>query len=185
MAGSPLKNLQMFASMCGQSAMPRVCLATTMWSETLPDTGNRREKELKGTFWSDMIQAGCTVQRFDDSYESAWKVIGKLPTERENVILSREIYDDKKRLNETAAGVKLNEELQRLIQDQKDAAVRLADQVARQDNPVLVEELTKRRAEIQNRIGSVTQQLQALKIPFGTRIKNFFTGKKTRRSGLK
>lgn len=165
--------------------MPRVCLATTMWSETLPETGARREKELKRSFWDDMIKMGCTVQRFDDSYESAWKVIGKLPTERENVILSRKIYDDKKRLNETAAGVKLTEELQRLIKNQKDATNRLAEQVEKQDNPVLVEELTKRRARIEGEISNIAQELQAFKIPVGIRIKNFFTGKKARKSGLK
>ncbi|KZP32134.1 hypothetical protein FIBSPDRAFT_1037208 [Athelia psychrophila] len=184
MAGSPLKNLQMFASMCGQEAMPRVVLATTMWGETTTATGERREKELKGTFWTDMIAQGCTVQRFGDSYPSAWQLVGKLPTVQENVILSREIFDDKKKLNETAAGVKLTEELNRLISDQKEAARRLEEQVNSQHDPVLVAELQQRKVDIELKIGGVTTQLQQLKVPFGRKIMNFITGKRARKSGV-
>ncbi|KZP04217.1 hypothetical protein FIBSPDRAFT_941125, partial [Athelia psychrophila] len=184
MAGSPLRNLQMFACMCGQGAMPRVILGTTMWSEIAAVTGERRERELETSFWADMIQQGSTVQRFGDSYESAWQIVGKLPTEQENVILSREIYDDKKKLNETAAGVKLTEDLNKLIADQKEAARRLDDQVNSQHNPVLVEELQLRQVEIEKKIGRVTTQLQLLKIPFARRIRNFFAGKKPRKSGI-
>ncbi|KZP27766.1 hypothetical protein FIBSPDRAFT_730450 [Athelia psychrophila] len=75
MAGSPLKNLQMFARICGQEAMPRVVLTTTMWSETMSATGERREEELKTICWVDMIKQGCAVHRFEDSYESAWKIM--------------------------------------------------------------------------------------------------------------
>ncbi|KZP32047.1 hypothetical protein FIBSPDRAFT_1023769 [Athelia psychrophila] len=184
MAGSPLKNLQMFASMCGQGAMPRVILGTTMWSETMPATGVRREKELKGTFWANMIKEGCKVQRFDDSYLSAWETVGELPAVQENVILSREILDDKKNLNETAAGVKLTEELNKLIADQKAAARRLEEQVHSQHNPVVVAQLRLEKDEMEKKIGWVTTQLQQLKIPFARRFMNFLTGKMARKSGV-
>ncbi|KZP32041.1 hypothetical protein FIBSPDRAFT_723592 [Athelia psychrophila] len=185
MAGSPLKNLQMFASMCGYAAMPRVILATTMWGElTQPAPGEQREKELKTTFWADMIAQGCKVRRFGDSYESAWKIVGNLPTEQENIILSREICDDKKKLNQTAAGVKLTEELNRLIADQKKAALQIQEQANSQSNPVLVEELRLKQDEIKKKIGRVTAQLRLLKIPFMAKIASFFTGKKARKSGI-
>ncbi|KZP32042.1 hypothetical protein FIBSPDRAFT_813055 [Athelia psychrophila] len=184
MAGSPLKNLQMFASMCGHEAMPHVILGTTMWSETKAETGARRETELKTTFWADMIAQGCTVQRFLDSYDSAWEIVGELPTADENIILSHEIYDDKKNLNETAAGVKLTEELNKLIADQKTAARRMEEQVKSQHNPVLVAELQRRQDEIEAKIGGVAAQLQQLKIPSPRRFMNFLTGKKTRKSGV-
>ncbi|KZP04214.1 hypothetical protein FIBSPDRAFT_767782 [Athelia psychrophila] len=151
MAGSPLKNLKMFASMCGQEAMPHVILATTMWSETKLATGERRETELKTTFWADMIAQGCTVQRFEDTYDSAWQIVGDSLAGEENIILSHEIYDDKKNLNETGAGIKLTEELNRLISDQKVAARRMEEQVKSQHNPVLVAELQRRHDEIEEK----------------------------------
>ncbi|KZP04212.1 hypothetical protein FIBSPDRAFT_767781 [Athelia psychrophila] len=184
MAGSPLKNLKMFASMCGQVAMPHVILATTMWSETKLATGERRETELKTTFWEGMITQGCTVQRFEDTYDSAWQILGESLAGEENIVLSHEIYDEKKNLNETAAGVKLTEELNRLIADQKAAARRMEEQVKSQHNPVLVAELQRRQDEIEEKIGGVAAQLQQLKIPSPRRIRNFLTGKKASKSGV-
>jgi len=181
MAGSPLKNLQMFASMCGQQAMPSVVLGTTMWNEVNKGTGERREAELKTNFWKDMIEQDCRVERFHDSYESAWEMIGKLPPASEGVILSTEIVHDKKNLNETAAGVKLNEELAKLIADQKAAIKRMAEQAQTADDPVLVEELQKIEGKIQN----VAVQLGQLKVPFGRKLMNFFAGRKARKSGIR
>ncbi|KZP32044.1 hypothetical protein FIBSPDRAFT_723717, partial [Athelia psychrophila] len=183
MVGAPFKNLQMFAGMCGQETMPRVILGTTMWSETKPATGARREKELKGSFWADMIKQGCEAQRFGDSYKYAWELIGKLPTEQENIVLSRAIYH-KKNLNATATGVRLTEELNRLITDQKSAARRLEEQVNGQHNPVLVAELQQRKVDIELKIGGMTAQLQQLKVPFGRKFMNFITGKRARKSGV-
>ncbi|KZP21707.1 hypothetical protein FIBSPDRAFT_1019537 [Athelia psychrophila] len=185
MAGSPLKNLIMVASMCGQAAMPRVILGTTMWSEVPGDVAVRRDNELRNIFWKDMLAQGCKVQPFSDSYESAWKMIGMLPTTREDVILSSEIIEDKKRLNETVAGVMLNSELRRLIADQKDAAVRLERQARTEGNPVLVAEMELRKAEIEKKIIGVVGQLQHLKIPFGRKTKAFFTRRRARKSGIR
>ncbi|KAF7966170.1 hypothetical protein HWV62_39764, partial [Athelia sp. TMB] len=165
MGGSPLKNLQMFASMCGKQAMPCVVLGTTMWSEVSKITGERREAELKTNFWADMIAQGCRMARFGDSYESAWDMVDKLPSRQTSVILSNEIVDDKKRLNETAAGVKLHEELERLIAQQEAAVRQIEEQSKIANDPVLVADLDK----VEGRIREVAAQLQKLKIPFTRR----------------
>lgn len=163
--------------------MPRFVLATTMWSCVFPETGALREQNLRGTSWADMIAQGCIGERFNDSYESAWQLVGNLPTERENVI---QMYDDKKKLHDpTAVGVKLTEELNRLIADQGEGARRLKEQAQKPDNLVLVAELQTRNAEIENKIEGVTAQLQMLKIPFTKKIRNLFIGPKTRNSGTR
>lgn len=180
MGGSPLKNLQMFASMCGGDAMPRVVLGTTMWGEVAKGTGERREGELKSKFWADMIDQGCRMVRFGDSYDSAWDVIGKLPAAKEGVIISHEIVDDKKRLNETAAGAKLNEELEKLIAQQEAAVKQLAQQSERTNDPAIVAELEK----VERRINVVAAELEKLKIPFTRRVLAFFTGRKARKTGV-
>jgi len=181
MAGSPLKNLQMFASICGPQAMPSVVLGTTMWSEVDEQTGMRREMELKTNFWKDMIDQGCRVMRLRDSYESAWDMIGKLPPATKGVLISTEIVEDKKILNETAAGVKLNEELAKLIANQKAAIRRMEEQLAHGANdPVLVEELRKIEGKIQN----MAVQPGQLKVPFLRKVMNSFKGRKARRPNV-
>ena len=181
MGGSPLKNLQMFASMCGGDAMPRVILGTTMWGEVARGTEDRREGELRTTFWADMISQGCRTARFRDSYDSAWDMIGKLPPVKEGVLISYEIVDDKKRLNETAAGAKLNEELEKLIAQQEAAVKQLAQQSQRTNDPAIVAELEK----VEQRINIVAAELEKLKIPFTRRVTAFFTGRQARKTGLK
>jgi len=78
MTGSILKNLKKFASFCGKSAMPNVIIATTMWGKVDTEEGSEREKELKGDFWKDILDSGCRTERFEKTYESAWRIIGSL-----------------------------------------------------------------------------------------------------------
>ncbi|KZP03679.1 hypothetical protein FIBSPDRAFT_704956, partial [Athelia psychrophila] len=119
MTGSPLKNLAMFASLCGQAAMPHVVLGTTMWSEVPEEIAEDRDKELRNDFWKDLIAMGCKVQRFSDSYEGAWTMLGTLSTTLEHVHLAKELVEDKKRFSETGVAITLNDELHRLIADPK------------------------------------------------------------------
>jgi len=78
MTGSHLKNLKLFASLCGQKAMPHVIFVTTKWSYASRDDGASREEELKREFWKDMLDYGSRIERFDNTYESAWRIIGNL-----------------------------------------------------------------------------------------------------------
>jgi hypothetical protein len=58
--------------------MPNVVIATTMWRRVRGTEGEEREARLKSAYWADMIAQGCRVERFQDTYESAWHIIGNL-----------------------------------------------------------------------------------------------------------
>ena len=176
MASSPLKNLKMFASMCGQQIMPNVVLATTMWTLIYSEAmGDNRERELKMSFWADMIAKGCKVARFKDSFESAWEIVGALATQ-EFALVSYEIVNDQKKLNETTAGVKLNAELKKLFEDQKEAVRKLQEQVKNSDDPAVVEKLKGEKTEIENRLLSVEEQIQQLSISWRRKITSWLAG---------
>lgn len=166
MVGSSLKNLELVASMCGQSGKCRIILGTTMRSEVPSEVAKRLDMELRNISWDDMLGQGCKFQPFSDSYESAWEMIGTLPTIDDSAIPSREINADKVRLNETAPGIKLAEELQKLITDQKDAAARLEHQARTEANPVFVAERDRR----ENKMNGVSA---------------FFAGRRARKSGIR
>jgi len=76
MTGSLVKNLQTIKDF--QTAMPHIVIATTMWSEVNEAIGKRREDELKNDFWQDLMRNGCEVARFEETYRSAWDIVGKL-----------------------------------------------------------------------------------------------------------
>jgi hypothetical protein len=110
-AGSALKNIQMFSTLCGQGAMPKTILVTTMWSDVRKETAVRREQELQNDFWAEMLANGCRMERFEDSFESAWRTIGSLVPE--------DTVDAHRQLIETRPS-KLRKALRKLISDGKD-----------------------------------------------------------------
>jgi len=176
MTGSLLKNLQMFASICGQEAMPRVVVATTMWGKVDKDEGIQREAELKGDFWKEILEHGCTTARFDKTYDCAWSIIGSLDKRERGTLplLPLEMVDDQMRLNETTAGITLNKELEKLFNDRKDASRRLEQQAKKQDNELAVQQLNERAKEIDQKIHELAEQLRKLKIPFPRKVLRFF-----------
>lgn len=152
--------------------MPNVIIATTMWGEVDHTVGVRREEELKRQYWKDMLANGCTTVRFEDSYDSAWRIVGDLiRKDTTQVLLSSEMVETHLRLNETQAGVTLNHELQRLIKELKEATRQLREQAQKQDDKLLVRKLNERKTEIQAEICQTEEQLRRLKIPFLRQIR--------------
>ncbi|KAF7973131.1 hypothetical protein HWV62_16174 [Athelia sp. TMB] len=172
---APLRNLKMFASMCGQSVMPNVVLGTTMWTEVSKETGIRREEDLKSLYWASMIEKGCKVTRFNDSFESVWEMVGTLATQ-EFVILPDEWANENQIRHERATGLNLNAELKKLFADQDKAARELQELVEMSADPVVVEYLLNKNEEIQRKITSVKEQIQNLRIPWRKRIAKWLSG---------
>ncbi|CAG8754464.1 1376_t:CDS:2, partial [Acaulospora colombiana] len=75
MSGPAWRSFESFTSLCSQTKMPQLVLLTTMWTHVSPQVGTNREEQLTSDFWGDMIRNKCLVKRFDDSHESAWKIL--------------------------------------------------------------------------------------------------------------
>jgi len=138
-----------------------------------------REKELKETFWKDLLDEGCRVERFEDTYESAWLIVDRLAMEdRAKMRLTHEMVDRRLTLQQTEAGITLNDELKRLIIARKEASRRLRDQAKKQDNALIVQELNVQQAKIDEQITKTAGELQKLKIPFAAHIRKFVSSLK-------
>ncbi|KAG6331487.1 hypothetical protein ID866_7601 [Astraeus odoratus] len=109
-AGTPLRNLNMFKELCGKDNFKNIILVTTMWDELQTDTqlGTQREKELVSDFWQPMIRLGSTTHRFDGTEECAWNIINSIsvsqPADRQPLQIQREMVDERKPTYKTAAG---------------------------------------------------------------------------------
>jgi hypothetical protein len=77
MSATQLKNFQTFAKLCGPQAMQNAVIATTMWDEVWEATGVGREQALRAQFWNGMLSNGCRLERFQNTCESAWDIIGQ------------------------------------------------------------------------------------------------------------
>ncbi|KAF4588334.1 hypothetical protein EYR38_010302 [Pleurotus pulmonarius] len=186
MAGTPLKNLKMFAQLCGTGAAERVILVTTMWGRVKQDVGAKREDELKSKFWKDMIDKKAKVARFEASFESAWAIIGRVyePLEREAVLLQEELADLQKKLSETGAGKTLYNTLQKQLDEEKRLLKELYDEAERQDNPALAADLKNQYEQVRQQLEVTFKEVESLKIPFGRRILQFFSFKRARSKEL-
>jgi hypothetical protein len=177
MSGTAMKNLQLFSSLCGKKAMPNVVIVTTMWSLVPAEWGTKRENVLKREVWKDMLKAGCEVERFEDTLESAWKIIGSFAEDglQDHVKLAREMVDDQLGLNETDAGITLFKTLEKLMKDQQNITRQMQERQKKyQGNELVVQELKGQAAGIQEKIQQTNAQLDTLKISRFRRFRLIF-----------
>ena len=163
MQGSAKKNLLMFKKLCGDDALRKVVLATTMWDKVPVHEAKERESQLVTTpeFWGFMISKGSTVYRHNNSVESAIRIIEKLACDNSTVTLDlqSQMVDRNQNLSETAAGRELESELikerQKIAAEIKDAqeqmkeAMRLRDKEAEQALRELKEDYTTRMTRLE------------------------------------
>ncbi|KAF7974365.1 hypothetical protein HWV62_12326 [Athelia sp. TMB] len=106
MAGSALRNMDMFRRLCGNDALPNVVLVSTMWDQVDRITGQKREQELRDTFWRSMVDNGARTARFYHTPASAWEILGPYTGHFRPVKLQiqMEMVDKGIPLSQTAAG---------------------------------------------------------------------------------
>lgn len=117
MAAPSLANFHMFASMCGERAMPNVVLATTCWSEVREQLGVQREKELCDRFWKPMLDQGAKAMRFEDTFESAWAITDSVLQKQicPDLEMQEELVNGNQTIMETKAGKQLKKPSSNLL----------------------------------------------------------------------
>lgn len=115
MQGSAKRNLVLFRELCGEDALQKVILATTMWDKVSEKRGYRREAELMDTqeFWGWMVEKGSKVHRHYNTQDSAKKIIDQLANHDKKFVtdLQRQLVDEGRTLDQTSAGKELQSEL--------------------------------------------------------------------------
>lgn len=128
MQGSAKKNLLMFKKLCGDDALRKVVLATTMWDKVAHHEAEAREQQLVDTpeFWGFMVSKGSTVYRHNNTVESTVQIIEKLAHSDSTVTLDlqNQMVNRNQTLGETAAGRELESEI---IKERQKWAAELKD----------------------------------------------------------
>jgi len=153
MAGSPLRLLDIFKSICGEGAR-NVVLVTTMWDEVPLDVGEKRERVLleNDRYWKPMVDIGSRTARSMNTAESAWAIISQFKPEfRRPILLQRELVDLQKLLAETA-GRSVFGRLKRAIQ-----ALRKKLQEVRQADPSLQADIIQRQEVLDRASGMISR----------------------------
>jgi len=187
MGGTPHRNLRMFGELCGDKAVKKVVLVTTMWDKVQQETGARREKELFDNYWNKMIEHGALTTRFSNTAGSAWDIIKIILKQHEDevLLLQEELVDLKRALNETQAGKTLYTDLQKLLAEQRDTVRALAEQARNESNPQLAKQLDAELKRIQKDLDKTFSAIKNLKVPLGKRLMLLLFGKKSRGKSMR
>ena len=118
MTGMALKNLEMFKKLCGDDALVNVVLGTTKWGEVPPDLGEKREKQLAGSFWEEMIQRGSIMTQVHTDAYSAWAIVHHIlrNTPIDFVRIQDELVEQRKNLLHTEAGKMLRYTMEEFLE---------------------------------------------------------------------
>ncbi|KAG6382119.1 P-loop containing nucleoside triphosphate hydrolase protein [Boletus reticuloceps] len=121
MAGTLLRNLRLLEKLCGNDALRKVYLTTTMWDEVDKSIGERRLEELKTEYWKSMLAQGAQAVRSHTDKESARRIIQQIVSQHAShkpMLLQREMADLRKELKESESRKELYYQLERLIERQ-------------------------------------------------------------------
>ena len=185
MSGSVGRNLDLFNRLCGDRAIERVRLVTSMWDVKMDKTAAKRREnrvsELTSNFWKPLIDAGAQYERFENTKKSAWDIIRDATAhESETVLLQEELVDAERRLGETAAGKAIYSRFEKLLQVQTETLQQLANEAKLQHDPKLAKGLEDKCRKIEARLENTREEMEALNIPYLRRVFLLLFSKKTR-----
>jgi hypothetical protein len=155
-------NIKVFQKICGNHSLSKVILATTRWDICPKESGDKRERELVDTFWSEMLSVSAPhraeMTRLKNSKDSAWSLI-KLVLERnvdsriDGVILTiqDQIVDRSRKLKRTDAAQELRRKLEELLKESGSTT----SQVRKE------------------KLKSLAAEAAKLRLPLGTRLMKF------------
>jgi DNA repair exonuclease SbcCD ATPase subunit len=118
-----LKNIRMFQNLIGEANLNKARLVLTKRKLVPEATAMSREKELMNNkeFWQPLIALGAEVEKFNDSKDSALKIIHSLADLEGFVPQVTDQYTVKKQsLHQTAAGKIVDNGIEELKEQQKE-----------------------------------------------------------------
>ncbi|KAJ5746809.1 hypothetical protein N7520_011991 [Penicillium odoratum] len=114
MTGSARRNIELMKALCGSGFFPNVALATTHWSTTTESRSTLRNREHMllehDAFFRLLVNGGAILFRQDDGASSARRIVRHLINVNRHrgpppaLAIQRELVDQNKRLDNTAAG---------------------------------------------------------------------------------
>ena len=168
MAGTAIRNLEMFKKLCGNDALANVVLGTTKWGELRPEVGQKREKQLAESFWKDMIQRGSIMMQVHNDASSAWRIVHHILANIsiDFVLIQDELVEHRKSLSQTTAGQMLRYTMEELLEQRQ--------KIAKEENGAIPDAWFHQRLS-QNRksIHSALDQMSKLRVPWGSKMKRY------------
>jgi hypothetical protein len=169
MTGITWRNICMFERLCGTGSLQNIIVVTTMWDLADDQAGLLCEKVLLTNLWKLAISSRPRMRRFDNTYESAWSILGQLTSTHRPLLLQVEMVNEGKSFAQTAAGSVLLECLEHLILQFRQMITRLQRWLRGiSKGSQTDEELLRQRFMAEQRLEEAYQQRELLESERGT-----------------
>jgi hypothetical protein len=182
MTGTSNKNLRMLEKICGDSAMSKIVLVTTMWnllgrpgSDHTLEVGEQREAMLRDKFWGNVERKGGSIARHYGDAASGQAIISQLFENERAVALDiqREMIDQGLSLDQTTAGrflqedqIKAREKHERDLEDAQEA---LEDAIKEKDK-ALITQFSQQTTEYKAKLEKADADTSALSVNFSSLV---------------
>ena len=160
--GASRRNLRLFRKLCGADSLKNVVIITTMWDKVTSEEGPRREQELKSsdTLFKPLVDGGAIMMRHERTTETANKVISHLLGKNSTTIqIVRELVEEEKTLETTAAGGELHNDIEELMKKHKEEMESFKAEMKR----VAQAELAEERQKMNHKLAKLMTELDELK----------------------
>ncbi|KAG2342299.1 hypothetical protein BDR05DRAFT_976483 [Suillus weaverae] len=161
MGGKSKGNFKIFRELCGESSLKNILIVTNMWSEVKPEIGEAREVELasKDKFFKPLLEKGARMLRHDGTLESAHTTLRYLINSHPATLrIQREIVDEHKSIEKTAAG----SELRRALDEQADHHKEEIQTLRAQMEAAMEAKHEERRSELQEELEKKQQECERI-----------------------
>ncbi|KAH0828969.1 hypothetical protein J3R83DRAFT_2399 [Lanmaoa asiatica] len=182
MAGTPLKNLQLFRKLGGKDALDKVYITTTMWDEVEPRVGEMRLDELRAYYWKAMIDQGAHIACCRSDDDSPKKLIRQILSQeeaRKALLLQEKMGELKKKLKDTPAGQQLYSQLETLVEKQSVLLRRINKERKATSEASLLVELQQEYDDLRMQIDERLRLMQELKLPWWKKLRKTLLEEKT------
>ncbi|KAF8706825.1 50S ribosome-binding GTPase, partial [Rhizoctonia solani] len=165
--GTDMRHLNMFKELCGTDSLQNVVYVTNMWSDPPTEDEIFRENELRDgvDLFAGPLALGAQMTRHYNTQESAHDIIRLLlPREPTMPKIAKEIKDENRKLEETAAGIALGHGLQDEIKKLNEQIKRIQEEHARviaESNAKFQKQLTEQEKVARERHQSMEKMLKA------------------------
>lgn len=170
---SSVKTFEVFRKICGEVALNNVLLVTSRWTEVDQALGSERERQLKDKFWTYMLGHGSNMSRFHGDRHSAIGLVSQL-LQKDPVVLQlqRELVDEGRQLNDTAAGAYVSDNLERLKQQYREELQSLEKlrQDLRENDRLMKAQIQKDWEAELSRLRQTENEQGSLNHPVGTEV---------------
>ncbi|KAF8756751.1 50S ribosome-binding GTPase [Rhizoctonia solani] len=168
--GTDMRHLNMFKELCGTDSLQNVVYVTNMWSNPPTEDEMFRENALRDgiDLFGGPLALGAQMARHYNTQESAHDIIRLLlPREPTMPKIAKEIKDENRKLEETAAGIALGHGLQDEIKKLNEQIKRIQEEharekVARERHQSMEKMLKAQEQRAQEKQQSLLNQVKAL-----------------------